>query len=75
LTQTWHHWELLNQWLPDRLLDRLPGWLQVYKLMVPHWAYTLEINANARAALINAGGIIESVFTPGSYAMEVGSYE
>jgi len=43
----------------------------VYKLMVPHYRYTLQINAQARASLINAGGIIESCFTPGEYAMRL----
>ena len=46
---------------------------QVYKLMLPHFRYTLQINANARNSLINAGGIIESVFTPGPYAMRLSS--
>jgi hypothetical protein len=56
-----------------RVTDLLPGCLQVYKLMMPHWAFTMQINANARSSLINAGGIIEQCFTPGSYAMEVGA--
>lgn len=33
--------------------------------------YTLEINALARQSLINAGGVIESCFTPGQYCMEI----
>ena len=31
----------------------------------------MEINALAREALINAGGIIESSFSPGKYSMEL----
>ena len=33
----------------------------------------MEINALARESLINAGGIIESCFSPGTYAIELGS--
>ena len=45
--------------------------MQVYKLMVPHWAFTLRINANARSILVNAGGLVENCWTPGDYALEV----
>ena len=31
----------------------------------------MEINALAREALINAGGIIETSFTPAKYSMEL----
>ncbi|KAK2985862.1 hypothetical protein RJ640_009932, partial [Escallonia rubra] len=37
----------------------------IYRLLHPHWRYTMEINALAREALINANGIIESSFAPG----------
>jgi hypothetical protein len=47
--------------------------LQVYKLMVPHFRYTLNINRNARSSLINAGGIIEKSFSAGAYAMRLAS--
>ncbi|XP_062083950.1 linoleate 13S-lipoxygenase 2-1, chloroplastic-like [Humulus lupulus] len=43
----------------------------IYRLLHPHFRYTMEINALAREALINAGGIIESAFTPGKYSMEL----
>lgn len=33
----------------------------------------MEINALAREALINAGGIIETSFSPGKYSMEFSS--
>ena len=33
----------------------------------------MEINALARESLINAGGIIESCFSPGKYAIELSS--
>ncbi len=41
--------------------------------MIPHFRYTLRINADARVNLINAGGIIEQFFTPGEYSMELSS--
>lgn len=43
----------------------------IYALLHPHFRYTVEINALAREALINAGGIIESAFTPGKFSMEI----
>ncbi|XP_040991053.1 linoleate 13S-lipoxygenase 2-1, chloroplastic-like isoform X3 [Juglans microcarpa x Juglans regia] len=45
----------------------------IYRLLHPHFRYTMEINALAREALINAGGIIESSFSPGKYSMEFSS--
>lgn len=45
----------------------------IYRLLHPHFRYTMEINALARQALINAGGIIESCFTPGKYSIELSS--
>lgn len=36
----------------------------IYRLLLPHFRYTMEINALARQALVNAGGIIESCFAP-----------
>ncbi|VAI12704.1 unnamed protein product [Triticum turgidum subsp. durum] len=45
----------------------------VYQLLHPHFRYTMEINAQARQMLIDAGGIIESTFSPGRYCMELSS--
>jgi len=45
----------------------------VYKLMLPHFRYTMNINAAARSTLVNAGGIVEQTFAPGSYAMRLSS--
>ncbi|KAJ4724171.1 Lipoxygenase [Melia azedarach] len=45
----------------------------IYRLLHPHFRYTMEINALARQALINAGGIIESSFAPGKYSLELSS--
>ncbi|EIE18646.1 Lipoxigenase [Coccomyxa subellipsoidea C-169] len=46
----------------------------VYKLMLPHFRYTMHINANARSILINADGTLEQTFTSGRYTMELASY-
>ncbi|GLU19406.1 hypothetical protein SLE2022_356600 [Rubroshorea leprosula] len=43
----------------------------IYRLLHPHFRYTMEINALARESLINANGIIENSFTPGKYSMEL----
>lgn len=43
----------------------------IYRLLHPHFRYTMEINALAREALINANGTIESSFSPGKYSMEL----
>ncbi|OWM69231.1 hypothetical protein CDL15_Pgr025418 [Punica granatum] len=45
----------------------------IYKLLHPHFRYTMEINALARGYLINADGIIESCFSPGKYSIELSS--
>ncbi|RWR77813.1 linoleate 13S-lipoxygenase 2-1, chloroplastic-like protein [Cinnamomum micranthum f. kanehirae] len=45
----------------------------IYRLLHPHFRYTMEINVLAREALINAGGIIESSFSPLKYSMEISS--
>jgi lipoxygenase len=54
----------------NRQLSRLHP---VYRLLHPHFRYTMEINALAREALINADGIIEESFWPGRYAVELSS--
>ncbi|GAB2287017.1 hypothetical protein Dimus_021405 [Dionaea muscipula] len=46
----------------------------IYRLLHPHFRYTMEINALARELLINAGGIIESTFSPGKYSIELSSH-
>ncbi|KAJ0502800.1 putative linoleate 13S-lipoxygenase [Helianthus annuus] len=45
----------------------------IHNLLHPHFRYTMEINALAREALINSGGIIESCFSPGKYSIELSS--
>ncbi|CAL8464299.1 g3834 [Coccomyxa elongata] len=46
----------------------------VYKLMLPHFRYTMHINTNARSILINADGTLEQTFTSGRYTMELASW-
>ncbi|CAI9303356.1 unnamed protein product [Lactuca saligna] len=45
----------------------------VYKLLYPHFRYTMYINAIARQILINGGGILEATAFPGKYSMEMSS--
>ncbi|GMY22297.1 linoleate 13S-lipoxygenase 2-1, chloroplastic-like [Fagus crenata] len=45
----------------------------IFRLLHPHFRYTMEINALARESLINAGGIIESTFSPAKYSIELSS--
>ncbi|XP_060967000.1 lipoxygenase 2, chloroplastic [Cannabis sativa] len=45
----------------------------INRLLQPHLRYTMEINALARNILISAGGIIESIFAPGKYCLELSS--
>ncbi|KAJ8759604.1 hypothetical protein K2173_008784 [Erythroxylum novogranatense] len=45
----------------------------IYRLLLPHFRYTMEINALARQALINGGGIIETSFSPGKYSLLLSS--
>ncbi len=51
-----------SHWSPDSL--------QMFKLIMPHFRYTMAINAAARALLINKDGVIESSFSTGPYSME-----
>ncbi|CAK8575844.1 unnamed protein product [Lathyrus sativus] len=45
----------------------------IYRLLLPHFRYTMEINALAREKLINVDGIIESSFTPKQLSLLVSS--
>ncbi|KAG0465011.1 hypothetical protein HPP92_019175 [Vanilla planifolia] len=45
----------------------------IYRRLNPHLRYKIKMNALARQGLINAGGIIESSFSPRKYSMELSS--
>nr|QPA19686.1 13-lipoxygenase [Taxus x media] len=45
----------------------------IFKLLLPHMRYTLEINADARQCLINYDGVIESLFTRHRKVLELSS--
>lgn len=54
----------------NRCLSKLHPIMQ---LMMPHFKSTLEINRQARKSLINAGGSIETHFTPRAWSMAMGA--
>ncbi|KAJ0477037.1 putative linoleate 13S-lipoxygenase [Helianthus annuus] len=43
------------------------------RLLLPHCRYTMQINSLARLILINAGGILEKIFFPDEYSMQLSS--
>ncbi|XP_076892003.1 lipoxygenase 2, chloroplastic-like [Bidens hawaiensis] len=45
----------------------------IRRLLLPHFRYTMQINALARLILIDASGIVESIFFPDKYSMELSS--
>ncbi|GJN03936.1 hypothetical protein PR202_ga21436 [Eleusine coracana subsp. coracana] len=76
------HHELVSHWLRTHCAvepyilaanRQLSEMHPVFHLLRPHFRYTMRINAMARSALISAGGIIETTFSPGRYAMELSS--
>ncbi|GLT82869.1 hypothetical protein SLE2022_012020 [Rubroshorea leprosula] len=67
-----HHWLRVHACMEPFIIAahrRLSTMHPVFKLLDPHMRYTLEINAQARETLINAGGVIETDFTPAKYCM------
>ncbi|XP_062191781.1 probable lipoxygenase 8, chloroplastic [Phragmites australis] len=76
------HHELVSHWLRTHCAvepyiiaanRQLSEMHPIYQLLHPHFRYTMRINALARSALINAGGIIELSFSPQKYSMELSS--
>ena len=51
-------------------MRNLPDPHPVYKLLRPHFRYTMAINSRARASLINRGGIIDKIFAIGGDGKE-----
>jgi lipoxygenase len=82
LTHDTGYHQLVSHWLrthacvepyiiaTNRQLSRMHP---VYRLLHPHFRYTMEINTLARESLINADGIIEDAFWPGRYSVELSS--
>ncbi|XP_061375574.1 lipoxygenase 4, chloroplastic-like [Gastrolobium bilobum] len=69
-----HHWLRTHSCMEPFIIAahrQLSVMHPVFKLLKPHLKHTLQINALAREALINAGGIIESDFSPGKYSTEI----
>lgn len=76
------HHELVTHWLRTHCAvepyilaanRQLSEMHPVFQLLRPHFRYTMKINALARSALVNAGGIIELSFSPQKHAMELSS--
>ncbi|KAJ1381888.1 PLAT/LH2 domain [Sesbania bispinosa] len=69
-----HHWLRTHACMEPFIIAthrQLSAMHPVFKLLKPHLKHTLQINALAREALINGGGIIESDFSPGKYSAEI----
>ncbi|XP_065878931.1 linoleate 13S-lipoxygenase 3-1, chloroplastic-like [Euphorbia lathyris] len=69
-----HHWLRVHACMEPLIISanrQLSVMHPIHKLLKIHMLDTLAINAQAREVLINAGGIIESFFTPERYCMEM----
>ncbi|CAO2172364.1 unnamed protein product [Urochloa humidicola] len=76
----WH--QLISHWLNTHAVmepfviatnRQLSVTHPVYKLLLPHYRDTMNINSNARQMLVNAGGIFETTVFPREYAFEMSS--
>ncbi|XP_021728916.1 linoleate 13S-lipoxygenase 2-1, chloroplastic-like [Chenopodium quinoa] len=77
------HHQLISHWLRTHCCvepyiiaahRQLSAMHPIFRLMNPYFRFTMMINALARQALINAGGIIETSFSTEKYSMEFSSY-
>ncbi|XP_027932988.1 lipoxygenase 4, chloroplastic-like [Vigna unguiculata] len=69
-----HHWLRTHACMEPFIIAthrQLSVMHPIFKLLKPHLKHTLQINALAREALINEGGIIESIFSPGKHSTEI----
>ncbi|KAJ1381887.1 PLAT/LH2 domain [Sesbania bispinosa] len=69
-----HHWLRTHACMEPFIIAahrQLSVMHPVFKLLKPHLKHTLQINALAREALINEGGIIESDFSSCKYSAEI----
>lgn len=82
LAHDFSHHELVSHWLRTHCVTEpyiisanrhLSKMHPIYRLLSPHFRYTMMINGIARQALINAGGTIEYSFSLGRYAMQFSS--
>ena len=56
-------------------MRNIPDAYPLYKLLCPHYRYTMAINSAARGALINKGGIIDHAFAIGGDGKDILSNE
>ncbi|CAO2837233.1 unnamed protein product [Amaranthus hypochondriacus] len=77
------HHQLISHWLRTHCCvepyiigsnRQLSAMHPIKRLLTPYFRFTMMINALARQALINAGGTIETSFSPLKYSMEFSSY-
>ncbi|GMJ15549.1 ARABIODOPSIS THALIANA LIPOXYGENASE 2, lipoxygenase 2 [Hibiscus trionum] len=77
-----YHHQLVSHWLRTHCCTepyilaanrQLSEMHPVYRLLHPHFRYTMETNALGRQFLINGDGIIESSFSPSKYSLELNS--
>ncbi|KAI3823211.1 hypothetical protein L1987_04644 [Smallanthus sonchifolius] len=74
--------ELVSHWLRTHCVTepyiiatnrQLSQMHPIKRLLLPSCRYTMQINALGRLALISAGGVIESTFSPERYCMQISS--
>lgn len=80
LDSAWHqlvcHWMRTHACMEPYLIAtrrNLSVMHPIFKLIMPHFRYTMAINGNARATLVNADAPLEHLFTAGGLIMPLGS--
>ncbi|GBG43316.1 hypothetical protein CBR_g76904 [Chara braunii] len=69
VTRHWLECHAIGEVYLVSLRRRVSEWHPLFKLLIPHFRFTMSINYRARTNLINADGIIESNFTLGPKCM------